>query len=208
MLWQQRSPVDQNCDHDIDTMRAKEHANAKWGWNWMEHLKSTQPNHVSHLGPHEASCKALATTATTDDMSVKTVEMDMVGYSGSRRMNMGLMGQEFIDSSPISNRRQPILPSYMASTRSAKAKARSEGPIKSRVSSGPLWNSSTKADSATRLGADSSSSGGGTTVYQFPRSPSPKTNRNSPKPRRSADGSPAFVGVEDWALPLGAHGWA
>lgn len=176
---------------------------------------SSQPHNVRHMGPRETSYMTLATTTTTttDDMSEKTVEMDIVAPPGSSNINMGLMNQEFLDSSPNSNRKHQRqlsgnVPSYMAPTQSAKAKVRGQGPIKPRGSPGPQWNSSTKRGSGIGSACDSSSSGGGTSSYKFPRSPSPKINGIRPQSRRIAGGSPDYVGVEDWALPLGAHGWA
>lgn len=184
----------------------------------------SQPQNVRHVGPRENSYMALATTTTTttDDTSEKTVEMDMIAPPGSSSsFNMGLLNQEFLDSSPSpspnSNRKHQRqhsgnVPSYMAPTQSAKAKVRYQGPIKPRGSPGPQWNSSTKRGAGPGLGlgsaCDSSSSGGGTSNYKFPRSPSPKINGIRPQSRRMASGSPDYVGVDDWALPLGAHGWA
>ena len=171
---------------------------------------SSQTYNVRNMGPRETSYMTLATTTTTttDDMSEKTVEMDIAAPPGLTNNNMGLLSQDFIDSSPISNRQHCRVPSYMAPTQSAKAKVRSHGPGKPRVSSGPQWNSSTRRSSVTGSGCDSSSSGGGTTTYQYVRSPSPKINSFRPQSRRISGGSPDYVGVEDWALPLGAHGWA
>ncbi|KAF7816683.1 protein IQ-DOMAIN 1-like [Senna tora] len=172
---------------------------AQWGWNWLERWMSSQPYN--------------------DDMSEKTVEMDIVAPPGStgniNMFNMGLMNQEFLDSSPISNRSKhqrhlsANVPSYMAPTQSAKAKVRGQGgPIKPRGSPGPQWNSSTKRSSGIGSACDSSSSGGGASNYKFPRSPSPKINGTRPLSRRIAGGSPDYVAIDDWSLPLGAHGWA
>ena len=98
----------------------------------------------------------------------------------------------------------------MASTRSAKAKVRRQGLIKQRAPATPQWNPSTKKDSnIVGPGCDSSSSGGGTTTYQAPRSPSPKYNGTRLHSRRHAGGySPDFNGGDDWRLPpLDGHGW-
>ncbi|XP_061337936.1 protein IQ-DOMAIN 21-like isoform X2 [Gastrolobium bilobum] len=184
-------------------------------WNWLESWMSSQSHHVRHLGSRGTQYMTLNTaTATADDMSEeKTVEMDMVLPLDSTHPNMGLMNRDFLYSSPISNRhhhRQHSgnVPSYMAPTQSAKAKVRSQGPFKQRTSSGPHWNSSTRNSPAIGLGCDSSSSGGATTANQFLRSPSPKINGIRPQSRRISSGCPDDVGVEDWAVPLGPHGWA
>ncbi|XP_022738758.1 protein IQ-DOMAIN 1-like isoform X2 [Durio zibethinus] len=175
-----------------------EREKAQWGWNWLERWMSSQPYHARQLGIQEGSYMTLptttATTTTTDDLSEKTVEMDVVTP---------------MDSGPYSTQQQPQLdfnnvPSYMAPTQSAKAKVRSQGPVKQQ--SGPYvpqWNPSTKKAS----GCDSSSSGGGTTIYQAPRSPGPKNNGARVPSRRLGGSSPDAGGGEDWRLPIGSHGW-
>ena len=160
---------------------------------------SSQPYHTRQLGLQEDSYMTLpittTTTATTDNMSEKTVEMDVVTP---------------MDSSPYSTQQQPQsgsnnVPSYMAPTQSAKAKVRSQGQV--RQQRGPYvsqWNPSTKKVS----GCDSSSSGGGTTIFQAPRSPVPKNNGARVPSRRLGGCSPDAGGVgEDWRLPIGSHGW-
>ncbi|KAK7317121.1 hypothetical protein RJT34_01090 [Clitoria ternatea] len=187
---------------------------AQWDWNWLERWMSSQSHHARHSVPRETLHKTLAATTTTtatDDMSEeKTVEMDMATLD-SAHINMGLVYQESPESSPISNRHHQrhhsaSVPGYMAPTQSAKAKVRGQGPFKQRVLYGPHWNSSTRRNSATGLYPDSSNSGGAT--YMFPRSPNPKVNEIRLQSRRISGGSPDHVGVEDWALPVGAHGWA
>ncbi|XP_061364432.1 protein IQ-DOMAIN 21-like isoform X2 [Gastrolobium bilobum] len=202
----------QNGD-DMGINYPDEREKAQWGWNWLEHWMSSQPHHVKQLGPRETSYMTLASTTSTptDNMSEKTVEMDMVATPGPSNLNMGLMNQDFLESSPTSSRHHqrpssPSRPSYMAPTQSAKAKLQGQGPVKPRVSSVPQWNSSTKGGSVIGSGCDSSSSGGGSAAYQFPRSPSPKFNGVGSQSRRIVGSSPDYA--EDWALPLGAHGWA
>ncbi|KAJ6764771.1 IQ-DOMAIN 5-RELATED [Salix koriyanagi] len=116
-----------------------------------------------------------------------------------------------IRTDAIGNQVSSRVPSYMASTRSAKAKVRRQGLIKQRAPPTPQWNPSTKKDSTIAgPGCDSSSSGGGTTTYQAPRSPSPKYNGARLHSRRHAGGySPDhFNGGDDWRLPpLDGHGW-
>ncbi|XP_021300683.1 protein IQ-DOMAIN 1 isoform X1 [Herrania umbratica] len=176
-----------------------EREKAQWGWNWLERWMSSQPYHARQLGLQEGSYMTLPTTATTttttDNMSEKTVEMDVVTQ---------------MESSPYSTQQQEPqsgsnnVPSYMAPTQSAKAKVRSQGPVKQqRGSYVPQWNPSTKKAS----NCDSSSSGGGTTIYQAPRSPGPKNNCARVPSRRLGGCSPEAAGGEDWRLPIGSHGW-
>lgn len=166
---------------------------------------SSQPYQAGHPGHQEASYMTLptttTTTTTTDEMSEKTVEMDTVAHSGLNR--------DSIDSGPYpTKQRQPSLnnvPSYMAPTKSAKAKLRGQGPVKQQSPYLPQWNPSTRKGFVAESGFDSSSSGGGTITYQAPRSPSPKSNGTRPYARRSAGYSPTSNGVDDW--PLGGHAW-
>ncbi|OIV98017.1 hypothetical protein TanjilG_16854 [Lupinus angustifolius] len=175
---QQCLQIDPN-GYDIERY-ANEHEAAQWSWEWLEQWTS-QPNHVMHLGaPHEMTLTT--TTTTTDDMSEeKTVEMDMVAPSDSTHSNMGLMGQDFLDSSPMSDsyhQRQYSsgVPGYMTPTQSAKAKVRNQSPLRQRASVGPHWKSSTRRNSLNGMGYDSPSYGRATAGYQFPKSPSPQIN--------------------------------
>ncbi|KAK8511892.1 hypothetical protein V6N13_073724 [Hibiscus sabdariffa] len=139
-----------------------EREKAQWGWNWLERWMSSQPCHAHQLGLQEGSYIALPittkTTGTANNMSEKTVEMDLATP---------------IDSGSYSNPQQPqsdsnCVPSYMTPTQSAKAKVRSQGSGKQQQGTYvPQWNTSAKKGS----GCDSSSSGGGPTIYQAPRSP-------------------------------------
>ncbi|XP_052481399.1 protein IQ-DOMAIN 21 isoform X1 [Gossypium raimondii] len=176
---------------------------AQWGWNWLEHWMSSQPYDARQLGHQEGSYMTLltttATTTVTDNMSEKTVEMDVVTAMDSGSYSTLQQAQ-----SGSSN-----VPSYMAPTQSAKAKVRSQGPMimkQQRVPHAPQWNPSTKKSP----GCDSSSSGGGTTVYQAPRSPGQKSNGARIPSRRLGGCSPDTAGGhggEDWRLPIGSHGW-
>ncbi|KAJ9146542.1 hypothetical protein P3X46_028791 [Hevea brasiliensis] len=190
---------------------ANEREKVQWGWNWLERWMSSQPYHARHLGPNEASYMALTTTSTTtDDMSEKTVEMDLVTPPGMGDINNGLL-----DTSPYpaKHQRQSSLnthvPSYMAPTQSAKAKLRSQGTGRQRGPNVPQWNSSTRKGSIVGSGFDSSSSGGGTGVYLAPRSPSPKNNGMRHQARRIAGYSPDSNSIgEDWRLaPIDGHDW-
>ncbi|KAF3432810.1 hypothetical protein FNV43_RR23912 [Rhamnella rubrinervis] len=186
---------------------------SQWGWNWLEHWMSSQPYQARHSSPRDGTYVPLAnttTTTTSDDMSEKTVEMDMAVASGSSNVNMEMLNQDLMDSSdPYSSRQQRQtstnnVPSYMAPTQSAKAKVRGQGSVKPRGSYTPQWNTSTRRASVTGSGCDSSSSGGGTAAYHVPRSPSPKHNGLGLHGRRGAGCSPDSP---DWAFPLSVHGW-
>ncbi|XP_052887451.1 protein IQ-DOMAIN 21-like isoform X2 [Gossypium arboreum] len=173
-----------------------EREKAQWGWNWLECWMSSQPYPARQLGLQEGAYMALPrATTTTDNMSEKTVEMDVVTpiKSGSYLTQQQLQS----DSSSV--------PSYMVTTQSAKAKVRSQGSAKQqRGPYVPEWNSSTKKAS----GCDSSTSGGGPTIYQAPRSPGPKSNGARVPSRRLRGCSPdAGAGGEDWRLPVGSRGW-
>ncbi|MED6206287.1 hypothetical protein PIB30_025169 [Stylosanthes scabra] len=198
---------------DMGTYYPNEREKTQWGWNWLERWMSSQPHNVKHVGPRDTPYMNLASTTstTTDNMSEKTVEMDKVATPGptNNNLNMGLTSQDYVDQSPVPSRQyqrppSPGRPSYMAPTQSAKAKVRDQGPIKPRASPGPQWNSSTKGVSVTGSGCDSSSSGG-TTSYQYTRSPSPKINGFRPQSRRIVSSNPDSI--EDWAIQLGTHGW-
>lgn len=195
----------------LDEWKGKDDIGTKergqWGWNWLERWMSPQPYNLRNMGLRETSYMApvSTTSTTTDNMSERTVEMDMIATPGPTNVrSISPINSDFIDSSPLSNRQIPPSPNrhYMAPTQSAKAKVRAQGPSKPRVSAGPQWNSSTKGGST----CDSSSSGGGITAYQIPRSPGPKINGIRSQSRRVVGSSPDHI--EDWALPLGAHGWA
>ncbi|XP_024029791.1 LOW QUALITY PROTEIN: protein IQ-DOMAIN 1 [Morus notabilis] len=185
---------------------------AQWGWNWLERWMSAQPYHGNGRvsDPLDTSYVTLATTSNHDGdfaddaASEKTVEMDIV--AGSTNINLGLLDSRQRIGSPNN------VPSYMAPTQSAKAKARSPGNHllkQQRSPSTPQWNPPTrnwKGVSVIGSGFDSSSSGGGTATYQLPRSPGPKNSGM----RRSVGYSPDSHGVgggEDWSLPLSVHGW-
>ncbi|XP_058183772.1 protein IQ-DOMAIN 21 isoform X1 [Rhododendron vialii] len=176
-----------------------EREKARWGWNWLEHWMASQPYPVRNLGPMEAS---YTTLTTTDDTSEKTVEMD------SENINTGRTSGDPIESVLYPTRRSGFdgVPSYMAPTKSAKAKARNQALGRQRSPSVVHWNSSTKRGTIVGSGCDSSSSGGGTTVYQAPRSPSPKGNGPSFQAKWNAGYSPDSSN-DDRALPLGGHGW-
>ncbi|CAL0305429.1 unnamed protein product [Lupinus luteus] len=190
---QQCSEIGPNDNNDIETY-ANDYEAAKWSWEWLEQWTS-QPHHVIHLGgPHEMTLTTTATTTTTESMSEeKTVEMDMVAPLDSTYSNMGPMGQNFLDSSPMSDRHQQReyssgVPGYMTPTQSAKAKVRTQSPFRQRASVGPHWKSPIR-NSLNGVGYDSSSYGEATAGHQFPKSPSPQVNGVQLQLRQILNGS-------------------
>ncbi|WOH06663.1 hypothetical protein DCAR_0626091 [Daucus carota subsp. sativus] len=155
---------------------SNEHDKQQWGWNWLERWMASQPGHLGNLGPHDSS---YTTLTTTDNMSEKTVEIEMAMPMASEHVPMGRLRGNTLELAQFSTRpnRQSgldVVPSYMAPTESAKAKVRSQGPMttKPRNSSANQWNTSTGRGPIFGLGnADSSSSGGGTAGYQVLKSP-------------------------------------
>ncbi|XP_050203303.1 protein IQ-DOMAIN 21 isoform X2 [Mercurialis annua] len=178
---------------EIGLCYESERVNEQWGWNWLDRWMSAQP-------PRQPSYVALTatTTTTTDDMSEKTVEMDVA--TPPPALTKHQRQSSLNDSNSSSN--NVVVPSYMAPTQSAKAKARNnsntEGSAmkQQRGSYVPQWNSSTRKQGS---GCDSSSSGG---VFLAPRSPSPSPNNNNGmrlQSRRIAGYSPDSNGGEDWS---------
>ena len=150
-------------DNDVEPY-ANEREKAQWGWNWLEQwmLSTLQPHHAHQMGHNETSYMTLPTTAntaTTDEMSEKTVEMDITAHLGSS--NMGLPNRDSIESSPYPIKQRQLSsnygPSYMAPTQFAKAKVRSQGIVKQRGPYGPQWNPSTRKGLVVESGCDSSS---------------------------------------------------
>ncbi|KAK9103907.1 hypothetical protein Sjap_021161 [Stephania japonica] len=184
--------------------------NSKWGWNWLECWMASQPWQAQQqLSSIDGSYIALT---NTDYMSEKTVEMDTMTPPGSldptlHANNTSQFGRTLVHKTPSPEN----IPSYMASTQSAKAKVRGLGPVKPRTP--PLaqthWNSSTKKGSvATGSVGDSSSSGGGTAVtYHAPKSPNTKPTQATFGARNGIakklmSSSPDSIGaVDDWVSP-------
>ncbi|KAA8533595.1 hypothetical protein F0562_030971 [Nyssa sinensis] len=210
---QQQQLLQSNPNSEDPGFYGNDREKAQWGWNWLDRWMASQPYHARHLGPQDGS---YVTLTTTDDMSEKTVEMDLVAPTGSENITTGRRSGDPIESLPHPTRQQrhtgsDSVPSYMAPTQSAKAKVRSQGPQRQRAPS-PLvsqWNSSTKRGTNIGSGCDSSSSGGGTATYQAPRSPSPKGNGTRVQAKWIAGYSPDSTGCDDRALPLGlgGNGW-
>uniref|UniRef100_A0A2P2JVT2 Calmodulin-binding family protein n=2 Tax=Rhizophora mucronata TaxID=61149 RepID=A0A2P2JVT2_RHIMU len=182
-----------------------EREKGKWGCYWLDEWMSSQPCHARQLGPNDSSYMTLTSnTNTTDVMSEKTVEMDMVTPPGTTSVNMGLP-----DKSPCRSRQQgqsgpTNVPTYMAPTQSTRAKIRGQGLVKQHSPYVPQWNASTKKGSA----CDSSSSGGGTAAFQAPRSPRPKYKEMPLQSGRLEVGHGSEFGAgEDWKLPPCSYSW-
>lgn len=162
---------------------------------------ASQPHHMRNVGPHDSS---YTTLKTTDNMSEKTVEMDMAMPMGSEYVPMGRrLSGDALEPARYSTRQNrqtgsDSVPSYMAPTKSAKAKVRSQGPVlaKPRNSSASSWNPSTKRGPVGN--GDSSSSGGGTATYQVQMTPSPKSNGlHHGQPKWMAGYSPDSSGCDE-----------
>ncbi|XP_059629025.1 protein IQ-DOMAIN 21-like isoform X2 [Cornus florida] len=184
------------------------------GWNWLEHWMASQPYHNGHLEPGDGS---FITPTTTDNMSEKTVEMDLAITLGQQNVNMGRFIFDPAEPGPHPARQRYVgldsVPSYMAPTKSAKAKVRSQSSHRQRASSMAQWNPSTRKGTGIGSGCDSSSSGAGTVTYQAPRSPSPKGNGMRIRAKWVAGYgpdsgySPDSGGCYHRPLPLGGHSW-
>ncbi|KAF9616408.1 hypothetical protein IFM89_029662 [Coptis chinensis] len=204
---QQQNQLYESNAHHNDGFYTKEIDKPQLGWNWLERWMSSQPWQGRHLGTMEGSYVALR---NADNISEKTVEMDMITPSGADTVNMTRFGRNTVDSVPITTRQQRQMgsenvPSYMAPTQSAKAKVRSQGEAKQRPIAAYQWNPSPKKGPVTVSVGDSSSSGGGTAIFQVGRSPSPKSNGISMHARRLTGYSPDSSGGDGWISPFEGH---
>lgn len=174
----------------------------QWGWNWLESWMASQPYHTRPVGLNDGSYLA---PPTNDDVSVKTVEMDLATPVSSEYITTGRLSGETYDSAQHSqSQRQSTsdqVPSYMAPTQSAKAKVRAQNAGKNKGQ--PMRKGA--------LSFDTSSSVGGVT-YQIPRSPSPNpkgytngSNGVRGQSRWSAGYSPDSSGGDDGSM--GRYGW-
>ncbi|KAF6136163.1 hypothetical protein GIB67_001572 [Kingdonia uniflora] len=187
---QELSQLDPNSNPDS---YFNETEKPQWGWNWLERWMATQQSQNHYLGSLDGS---YVTLTNTDDMSEKTVEMDMVTPTHSDSVHMTRVNRKSLDSITSTTRRTTI-PSYMASTQSAKAKVRCQGSVKPRVSS---ENSSNKRGMVTMSYGDSSSSSAGAGIYHAPRSPNPYGNNGLHlHTMRHAGYSPDSSGADEWA---------
>ncbi|XP_048638555.1 protein IQ-DOMAIN 21 isoform X3 [Brassica napus] len=130
----------------------------QWGWNWLDHWMSSQPYTGRQTGPGSSPGPGLynpppyppfptaaATTAgttTPDDVSEKTVEMDVTTPTSLKERIIGLTDREYIDVGSYrpahKQRKSPShIPSYMTPTASAKAKVRDQDTtVKIQVATG------------------------------------------------------------------------
>ncbi|XP_071686711.1 protein IQ-DOMAIN 21-like [Rutidosis leptorrhynchoides] len=113
-------------ESDTTVIYPNDHGKQQWGWNWLENWMALQPYHTNLVGPNEGSN---LTISANDDVSVKTVEMDLVTPVSSEYITAGrLSGETFESAQHSQSQRQSIssdqVPSYMAPTQSAKAKVR------------------------------------------------------------------------------------
>ncbi|XP_051142462.1 protein IQ-DOMAIN 21-like [Andrographis paniculata] len=131
----------------------------QWGWNWLERWMESQTYHPPrrHTLAHE-----------------KPVDVSLVMPLGSENVKMGRLGEP----TQYMRRRLDLdyIPSYMAPTQSAKAKVRTQDPVKQRSPTQAQWNSSTKSG----LGHESSSSSSGTATLPAQVSPNSKENNRGP----------------------------
>lgn len=190
---QQQLPLNlqQHHHHQLQQQWESDPEKLQWGWNWLERWMASQ-----HAAPPENS---YITATNTDNTSEKTVEMDIPRPSGRippdsipppnpYRHNISNFHAPEFEGRDI-----PMVPSYMAPTKSAKAKVRSSSSGKQRAP--PMRRAS--------VGGDSSSSGGATSIYQAPRSPSPQPSGGREQhTRRNTGYSPDSSGGGDDRMPL------
>ncbi|KAH0662094.1 hypothetical protein KY284_027025 [Solanum tuberosum] len=175
---QQQKWLHSDPDDDEECF-CNEHENPQQSWNWLDRWMASQ--HAVRRGGSYVSL------SITDDISEKTVELDPLG---SEDVNLAHHILSPVERSPYSSTQSNMdsVPSYMAPTKSAKAKIRSPGPIKPKSPPGVAqWNATPKKVTARRWSYDSSA-----------RSPNPKTSAKwmatySPETR-----------VHDRASPMGA----
>ncbi|KAI3682984.1 hypothetical protein L1987_83415 [Smallanthus sonchifolius] len=192
---QEQQQHSMHLDSDSTVLYPNDHGNGKqqWGWNWLESWMASQPYHAR---PVEGS---YLTQGTNDDVSVKTVEMDLVTPLSSDYITAGRLSGETLDSAQHSqSKRQSssdYFPSYMAPTQSAKAKIRAQN-------SGKQKGQPVRKD---RLSFDTSSSGGN--VLTRSPSPNPKGYINGARGQSkwSTGYSPDSSGGDDGSTSR--YGW-
>lgn len=199
---------------DRERFLGSEHEKPRWGWNWLEQWMASQPYQARHLVPPRET--SYVTLTSTDDMSEKTVEMDLVSENAVKSIRGGNGGGGDVDpmeaTSPYAAARQQrqqlgsefFVPSYMAPTQSARAKVRNhQDSTKNR-------STSIKRGTVVGPGYDSSSTGGRASVFQVPRSPNPKSNGNRGPGKWIGGGYSPDSSSEDrstFPLPLGGLGY-
>ncbi|CAI9768155.1 unnamed protein product [Fraxinus pennsylvanica] len=165
-----------NQNFDDDGIYGPESDESQWGWNWLDRWMAAQPYHSRQMVALGSSY-VTGTSTTIDTMSEETVVKDSSTQLRSKNENMGRHRRGSTETGLYTTRqpRSDDVPSYMASTKSAKAKVMSLGPVKQQSPPGAQWKSSTKKGTINGLSHDSSGSGGPTT-HQASRIPSPKNN--------------------------------
>ncbi|GAB4858493.1 hypothetical protein Ancab_009969, partial [Ancistrocladus abbreviatus] len=205
-LWHPDPPID-------DKLYANKNENSQWGWNWLEYWMVAQPYHIHTRGPSDSSHFIFT---STDDMSERTVEMDIATPPNALVSSMSRSPSVLADLAAYKNRQHKQtttfnggIPSYMALTQSAKAKVSPQRSTKQQTLSISQWTTSTKRGSPLGPGCVSSSSGSGTESCRFTTSPSPKPNSVHVQARKTTGYSPApgSIGSSDQMLPSGCDGW-
>lgn len=131
---------------------------SQWGWNWLERWMAVEQWEARHSAPRPPPVSSYVTaTAAMDSLLEKTVEMDPGKTS---QINPTTRDSYHSKDGPV--RPRAAVPSYMAATESARAKARTQAPPQAMAKT---WRS--------RSGnvADSSSSGGDTPMCLPARNP-------------------------------------
>ncbi|XP_042465133.1 protein IQ-DOMAIN 21-like isoform X2 [Zingiber officinale] len=144
------------CTHQWPPEQGK----PQWGWNWLERWMAVEQWEARRGGLRPPPVSSYVTaTAAMDGLSEKTVEMDP-----GRASPINPTTRYSYHSKDEPARPRAAVPSYMAATQSARAKARAQAPPPAMAKTGI---------GRLRPGhaADSSSSGGGTSMYLAARSP-------------------------------------
>ncbi|CAN6444755.1 unnamed protein product [Victoria cruziana] len=210
--WQPESSYGENFS-------GEQSAKTQWGWNWLDHWISTRPSDGRAAVPGGS----YLTVHNADDMSEKTVEMDIARASShadaGHHCNAHFPGRYF-RRPPLSPEKEVTVtyvprkdtnpyvkvvptPSYMANTRSSIAKARAHVPQKHAPPLAYAWKPPSK-----RLGStgDSSSSGG----YGAPTSHERSSSTKAIDMRARTHGVPSYSaessGGEERTPPPGGTG--
>ncbi|KAK4759060.1 hypothetical protein SAY87_020361 [Trapa incisa] len=191
---------------------------AQWGWNWLERWMASQPYNVRHTASQGISYVAIptaitGTTTTPDDISEKTVGIDDTTHDN---ISPRAPGRNHRQNSASNGGGAGAVPSYMAPTKLARAKLRSQGRGTPKRQHPPQrspqrlqWNSSTKRGpsfgASPPSGDSSSSSTKSSATYQAPRSPNPNLTGYR---RGAASGSygPESIYVDEWIGPIARQG--
>lgn len=178
-----------------------------WGLNWLESWVSSQPysngaqNGTHNVAPpqHRHESSYLTTFTSTDNTSEKTVEMDMVSPPNREEFaNIPRLRHSHKDPNYDL---ESNVPSYMAPTKSAKAKVRSSNQQQRSSPSVQMspWNPSTKRGGSSLVSGSADS--------LFTRSPNHGGGGFVQQPRKVAGLSPDSSTSADQASPLGEYGW-